>query len=168
LYAPIKLILPFYSINRKGEEHMLVKKITYTDYNGEEHTEKFYFNLTKAEILEMEISKNGGYQEYLKRLVNTRDQEEIAGIFKKFILKSYGIKSDDGKRFIKSEELSKEFEQTEAYSELYWELITDTAKAAEFFDGLMPKALVVELEKDMKAKGFNSKEEYAQSILDED
>ena len=138
---------------------MLVKKISYTDYNGEPQTEKFYFNLTKAEILEMEITKNGGYQTYLKRLINSRDQEEIAGIFKKFILKSYGVKSDDGKRFIKSEELSKEFEQTEAYSELYWELVMDPNKAAEFFNGLMPAPLIASLEKDMKEKGFDNQEE---------
>lgn len=147
---------------------MLVKKITYTDYNGNEQTEKFYFNLTKSEILEMEIGKNGGYKEYLKRLINSRDQEEIAAIFKKFILKSYGIKSDDGKRFIKSDELSKEFEQTEAYSELYWDLVTDTNKATEFFNGLIPQALSVQLDKDMKEKGFKSQEEYVQSVLDED
>ena len=147
---------------------MLAKKITYTDYNGVEQTEKFYFNLSKAELVELQIGKNGGYQEYLKRLINSRDQEEIASIFKMFILKSYGIKSDDGKRFIKSEELSKEFEQTEAYSELYCELVTDTNKATEFFNGLMPQALVAQIQSDMQAKGIKSQEEYVEKILDED
>ncbi len=147
---------------------MLTKKITYTDFNGEQQTEKFYFNLSKAELLEMEIGKNGGYQNYLKRLINSRNQEEIASIFKMFILKSYGIKSDDGKRFIKSEEISKEFEQTDAYSELYCELVTDTKKATEFFNGLIPQALSVEIEKDMQAKGITSQEEYAKKLLEDE
>lgn len=147
---------------------MLTKKITYTDFNGEQQTEKFYFNLSKAELLEMEIGKNGGYQNYLKRLINSRNQEEIASIFKMFILKSYGIKSDDGKRFIKSEEISKEFEQTDAYSELYCELVTDTKKAAEFFNGLIPQALSIEIEKDMQAKGIKSQEEYAKKMLEDE
>lgn len=147
---------------------MLTKKITYTDFNGEQQTEKFYFNLSKAELLEMEIGKNGGYQNYLKRLINSRNQEEIASIFKMFILKSYGIKSDDGKRFIKSEEISKEFEQTDAYSELYCELVTDTKKATEFFNGLIPQALSVEIEKDMQAKGIKSQEEYAKKMLEDE
>jgi hypothetical protein len=147
---------------------MLTKKITYTDFNGEQQTEKFYFNLSKAELLEMEIGKNGGYQNYLKRLINSRNQEEIASIFKMFILKSYGIKSDDGKRFIKSEEISKEFEQTDAYSELYCELVTDTKKATEFFNGLIPQALSVEIEKDMQAKGIKSQEEYAKKLLEDE
>lgn len=147
---------------------MLTKKITYTDFNGEQQTEKFYFNLSKAELLEMEIGKNGGYQNYLKRLINSRNQEEIASIFKMFILKSYGIKSDDGKRFIKSEEISKEFEQTDAYSELYCELVTDTKKATEFFNGLIPQALSVEIEKDMQAKGVKTQEEYAKKMLEDE
>lgn len=147
---------------------MLTKKITYTDFNGEQQTEKFYFNLSKAELLEMEIGKNGGYQNYLKRLINSRNQEEIAAIFKMFILKSYGIKSDDGKRFIKSEEISKEFEQTDAYSELYCELVTDTKKATEFFNGLIPQALGVEIEKDMQAKGVKTQEEYAKKMLEDE
>lgn len=147
---------------------MLTKKITYTDFNGEQQTEKFYFNLSKAELLEMEIGKNGGYQNYLKRLINSRNQEEIASIFKMFILKSYGIKSDDGKRFIKSEEISKEFEQTDAYSELYCELVTDTKKATEFFNGLIPQALSIEIEKDMQAKGIKSQEEYAKKMLEDE
>lgn len=147
---------------------MLAKKIKYTDYNGEEQVEKFYFNLNKAEILEMEISRNGGYQAFLKRIINSRDQEEIARIFKNMILKSYGIKTDDGKGFIKSDKLREEFEQSAAYSELYWELVTNADKAAEFFNGLIPEALVQQLNKDMKEKGFTSQEEYAQSILDQD
>ena len=147
---------------------MLVKKITYTDYNGDEQTEKFYFNLSKGELMEMQIGKSGGYQAYLKRLINSRNQEEIASIFKMFILKSYGVKSDDGKRFIKSEEMSKEFEQTEAFSELYCELITDTKAASDFFNGLIPQALAAEIQKDMDAKGIKSKEEYVEKMMNED
>ena len=128
---------------------MLVKKIKYTDYNGEEREEKFYFNLNKAELLEMELSTNGGYENYINRLINTRDQAEIVRVFKNLILKSYGVKSDDGNRFIKSQELTDAFTQTEAYSELFTELATDAEKATEFVNGIIPPALAAEAKKEM-------------------
>lgn len=146
---------------------MLSKKIKYTDYNGVEQTEVFYFSLNKAELLEMELSTNGGYENYLKKLINTRDQAEITKVFKKFILMSYGIKSDDGKRFIKSEELSKEFEQTEAYSELFVELATDTKKATEFFNGIIPPALYAEVKKEADRRGLENTADLAESILND-
>lgn len=144
---------------------MLAKKINYTDYNGEQQTETFYFALNKAELLQMELSTNGGYQAYLKRLINTRDQAEITKIFKKFILMSYGIKSDDGRRFIKSEELSKEFEQTDAFSELFVELATDTDKATEFFNGIIPPALYAEVQKEAAKRGFDDTNKLAENLL---
>ena len=104
---------------------MLKKTITYTDYDGNTRTEDFYFNLNKAEIAEMELSTNGGMEKMLTQIVNSQDGKRIMEVFKGIILKAYGVKTADGKRFEKSEEISKAFEQTEAYSELFMELVTD-------------------------------------------
>lgn len=117
---------------------MLKKKITYTDYNGTERTEDFYFNLTKAEIMEMELGTSGGLAEMIRRIVDAQDAPSIIKVFKDLILKAYGEKSPDGKRFIKSTEISESFSQTEAYSQLFMELATDSNSAAEFVNGIMP------------------------------
>lgn len=117
---------------------MLKKTITYTDYNGTERTEDFYFNLSKAEIMEMEMGTSGGYAEMLQRLIKTQDAPSIVKIFKDLVLKAYGVKSPDGKRFEKSEELSTAFSQTEAYSNLFMELATDADEAARFINGITP------------------------------
>lgn len=118
---------------------MIKWPITYTDYNGDEHTEDFYFNLNKAEVMEMNLVHNGTYQQYLSRIVEQRDGAKMAEEFRNIILKSYGEKTADGKRFIKSKELSDAFQQTEAYSELYMQLLTDETAAPKFIEGLMPK-----------------------------
>ena len=118
---------------------MLKKTITYEDYNGTERTEDFYFNLNKAELVEMETAIDGGLAERINKITMTQSVPEIVKIFKELVLKAYGVKSDDGKRFIKSEELSSEFAQTEAYSNLFMELATDADKAAEFVNGILPK-----------------------------
>ena len=117
---------------------MLKKTITYTDYNGSERTEDFYFNLTKAEIMEMEMSTVGGLTEMINRIVAAKDAPAIIAIFKKLILKAYGEKSPDGKRFIKSEELSTAFSQTEAYSQMFMELATNADEASKFVNGIVP------------------------------
>lgn len=117
---------------------MVTKEITYTDYNGQERTEKYQFNFTKAELTEMELSVNGGLSAMMERVKETDDRPELMRIFKELILKAYGVKSADGKRFVKSEELRTEFSQTEAYSELYMELVTNTDSAIAFFNGLIP------------------------------
>lgn len=117
---------------------MLTKSITYVDYNGEERTENFYFNLNKAEIMEMEMSTTGGLAEMINRITAEKDAPKIIKIFKEIILKAYGEKSLDGKRFVKSEELSNAFAQTEAYSELFMELATDPDAAAAFINGIVP------------------------------
>ncbi len=117
---------------------MLKKTITYPDYNGLDRTEDFYFNLTKAEIMEMELSTTGGLSEMISRIVSAKDAPAIIKVFKELILKAYGQKSPDGKRFIKSAALSEEFAQTEAYSILFMELATDADAAAKFVNAIVP------------------------------
>lgn len=117
---------------------MIKKTITYVDYNGKERIEDHYFHLTKAEIMEMEMSIDGGLAEMITRIVAAQKVPEIIKVFKDLILKSYGVKSPDGKRFIKNQDLIDEFAQTEAYSQLFMELATDADKAAEFVNGIMP------------------------------
>lgn len=117
---------------------MIKKTITYTDYNDIERTEDFYFNLSKAELMEMEMSTAGGMTEMINKIVASMDAPAIIKIFKDLILKAYGEKSADGKRFMKSEELSNSFAQTEAYSILFTELATDADKADEFIKGITP------------------------------
>lgn len=120
---------------------MYKKTIEYTDYNGGERVEDFYFNLSKAELMEMEMSIPGGMKEMLEKIISEQDTAKIIEMFKKIILKSYGQKSDDGKRFIKSPEMAKEFSETEAYSVLFMELAQDAQKAAEFINGIIPSGL---------------------------
>lgn len=119
---------------------MLKKTITFTDYNGVSRTEDFYFNLTKAELTEMEMGTTGGLAEMINRIVAAQDAPAIIKVFKDLILKAYGVKSPDGRRFIKSKELSDEFAQTEAYSQLFMELAQDADMAAEFVNGIVPAA----------------------------
>lgn len=126
---------------------MLKKTITYTNYNGVQVTEDFYFNLTKAEITEMEMSVDGGFAERIQKIVNAKNQPEIIKIFKKLILDSYGVKSDDGRRFIKNEQLKEDFSQTEAYSELFMELATNADEAAAFVNGIIPADVAAEASK---------------------
>lgn len=128
---------------------MIKETITYTDYNGVERTEDFYFNLTKAELMEMEMSETGGLSETIQKIINAKDVPAIVGIFKDLVLRAYGEKSPDGRRFIKSDELRKSFEQTEAYSELFMKLATDADKASEFMNGIVPGGVDVEEAKKM-------------------
>lgn len=117
---------------------MIKKTITYTDYNDNERTEDFYFNLNQAEVMELELSTSGGLANMITNIVNAQDAPAIIKIFKELVLKAYGKKSPDGRRFEKSEALSNEFSQTEAYSKLFMELATDADKAAEFVNGIVP------------------------------
>lgn len=117
---------------------MLKKTFTYVDYNGVERTEDHYFNLSKAELMEMELSTTGGLAEMINKIVAAQDAPAIVKVFKDLVLKAYGQKSADGRRFIKSKELSDEFAQTEAYSQLFMELATDADAAAKFVNGIVP------------------------------
>lgn len=127
---------------------MLKKTINYIDYNGSGREEDHYFNLSKAEIMEMELSTAGGLSGMIQNIVKTQDGPAIMKIFKDIILKSYGKKSPDGKRFEKSEEISKAFEQTEAYSVLFMELVTDADAAAAFVNGIIPSDVAKEIASD--------------------
>lgn len=120
---------------------MIKETIKYTDYNGNELVEDFYFNLSKSEIAEMELSYPNGLADHITKITQSNNGAEIIKLFKELILSSYGRKSDDGKRFIKSDEEAKAFSQTEAYSELFMKLATNADAAAEFVNGIVPKQL---------------------------
>jgi hypothetical protein len=125
----------------KEKTKMLKKTIKYTDYNGVEQTEDFYFNLSKAELAEMELEIDGGLTNYIDKIIAAKKTPEIVKVFKDLILRSYGVKSPDGKRFIKSKEQSDAFAQTEAYSNLFIELASNADAASEFINGIVPAAV---------------------------
>jgi hypothetical protein len=121
---------------------VLKKTITYKSFDGEqEFTEDFYFHLSKAELVELETSRPGGLSEWVKQIVNTEDVNQIVPEFKKLLLMTYGKRSDDGRRFIKNQQLRDEFASTEAFSELFIELVSDADKAAAFVNGILPSGL---------------------------
>lgn len=126
---------------------MLKKTITFTDYNGEKRTGNYYFNLSKAELLEMQFTTVGGMQRLLEDIVESQDNKRTFELFKGIVLKAYGEKSQDGLRFVKSKELSEAFEQTEAYTELIMEFFQDGQKAADFINGIIPSDLAQEIAK---------------------
>ncbi len=122
---------------------MIKENVTYTDLNGNEQNEDLYFHLSKAELVEMELSTEGGFSAMIEKIVKSDDIPEITKVFKDIILKSYGEKSQDGKRFIKSKELSTAFSQTEAYSVLFMKLLMDVEAMTKFVNGLIPADLDV-------------------------
>lgn len=126
---------------------MYKKTINYTDFNGVERKEDFYFNFMKAELVEMNMSTGGGMKAFIERITNTQDQTELIKLFKELVLKAYGVKSDDGKRFIKNQEIRDAFEQTNAYNELFMMLATNDKEAANFVNHVMPADLVAEAQK---------------------
>jgi len=126
---------------------MLKRDITYEDFDGETITEGFYFNLTKSEIIELEVGYEGGLEAALQRIIKTDDKKSLVAEFKKIILMSFGVKSEDGKRFIKSEELRTAFSQTAAFDSLFMELATNDESAAIFIKGIVPKDFAKEMDK---------------------
>ena len=141
---------------------MLKKTITYTDWNGEERTEDFYFNLTRVEVLELEydVDAEGTLTEWLTDLVKSRDIDRIIRTVKKIILTAYGEKSADGRRFMKSDEIRRSFEENPAFDELYMTMVTDSSKAAEFLTSIMPSSVRENLGPDPKKALVDKMEEY--------
>jgi hypothetical protein len=132
---------------------MLKREITYEDFNGDTVTDTFYFNLSKAELIEMEVEyEHGGFAKFLQRIIDTKDNKELVKQFKEIILMSYGQKSDDGKRFIKSDVMRDEFVQSAAYTELFMELSSDDQAAVIFLSGILPKDMVVAMNKELEEK----------------
>lgn len=134
---------------------MLKRTVKYTDFNDQQVEEVLYFNLTKAELLELEVSESDGFGEGLQRIIAAKDNKALVAEFKRIILASYGKKSEDGKRFIKSKELREEFEQTAAYSELFMELATDDKAAADFIRGIIPSDMSANVDMEMKTAANN-------------
>lgn len=130
---------------------MLKKTITYTDFDGNERTEDFHFNFTKAEVLELELSEDGGLGNAIKKIINSNDTKKLMNIFKDLVLKAYGEKSADGRRFIKNDEVRDNFTQTEAYSQIFMELATNSKAAAEFFNKVIPQDMIEDNKASSKA-----------------
>lgn len=121
---------------------MLKKTMTYEDCEGNKVTEDFWFNLTQAEIVKLNYYCPGGLEVYAKRCEKDGRYYDILELFEKIICMAYGEKSADGKRFIKSKELTESFIQTEAYSNLFMELISNPEAGQIFIKGITPKGFV--------------------------
>lgn len=131
---------------------MIEKVIKYEDFDGNEREETAYFHLSKPELIEMQVSEAGGLEKVIKKITEEQDNKKLIALFKDLIVKSYGEKSLDGKRFIKNQELTDAFIQSAAYSELFMELATDSDKASEFIMGILPKDLSEQVEKELAAQ----------------
>lgn len=129
---------------------MIKKTVTYTDFDGNERTEDFYFHLTEQELTEWELSVDGGLSGVLKRIVNSKDDKQLIAIFKDLLIKSYGVKTPDGRGFIKNKEALDNFIYTQAFSDIYMELATDDKAASDFVNGILPAGLVKEATKEAK------------------
>ena len=117
------------------------RAITYTDYDDNEVTDVFYFHISEPELIDLEVENEKGLQHFLRKIIETKDNKALVDMFKKLVLMSYGVKSDDGKRFIKNDQLRTEFSQTAAYNKLFMDLALDFNVAAEFIKGILPKSM---------------------------
>lgn len=126
---------------------MIKKTVTYNDLNGQERTESFYFHYYESEILEMELSVDGGFAERIQRIIDAKDQPTLIRVIKKFVLDAYGVKSDDGRQFIKNDVERAKFEQSPAYSKIFMELVLDDKVASEFVNGVVPAELADRVKK---------------------
>lgn len=129
---------------------MIKKTVTYKDFDGNERTEDFYFHLTEQELTEWELSVDGGLSGVLTRIINSKDNKKIVEIFKDLLLRSYGVKTPDGRGFIKNEEVLNDFKYTQAFSDIYMELATDDKAAADFVNGIIPAGLVEKAREEVK------------------
>lgn len=134
---------------------MLKKTITYTDYDGNERTEDHYFNLSESELAEMNLSTEGGYDKMIQRISQAQDNAALLKAFKDIIRISYGVKSLDGKRFVKGPEVFEEFSQTGAYDRLFMELLSDDKAAFSFVKGILPDKLRQEADEAMSKQGLS-------------
>lgn len=119
---------------------MLKKTVTYVDFDGNERTEDFYFNLTESELAEFGYSINGGMKQYLEKIIAEKDEQKLVESFKKIVLMSYGVKSPDGRLFLKNDKVREEFVSNAAYSDIFMEMAHDADKAAAFINAVMPKS----------------------------
>lgn len=117
---------------------MISKTVKYVDYNGTEREERFLFHYSKAELMEMEMSTEGGFSERVKRIIEAKDRPTLIRVIKDFVLDAYGVKSDDGKRFQKNEEIKTAFKENPAFSDIFMELASNDVAAAEFVRGVIP------------------------------
>ena len=131
---------------------MLKKTVTYIDYNGVERTEAFYFHYNEAEILDMEMSTEGGFAERIQKIIDAKDQVSLMQVIKKFVIDAYGVKSEDGKRFIKNNTVRTEFLESPAYSQIWMELVMDDEVAADFVNNVIPSGMKEKLEGLIKAR----------------
>lgn len=134
---------------------MIKKTITYVDFNNIERTETFYFNYSKAELLEMEMSTEGGFVERIQRIIDAKDAPSLIRLWKKFVIDAYGVKSDDGRRFMKNDDVRAAFVECPAYSTIFMELATDDAAGAEFVKGVVPADMAGEIATAQAAKAKN-------------
>lgn len=128
---------------------MLKKTIKYTDFDGVEREEDFYFNFTKAELTKMDLTTSGGMEKFVNKMIGAKDIASLTNLFTDIILKSYGEKSDDGKHFRKSKEISDDFANSEAFSVLFMELLQNENTVKEFITGILPADLKAAVEKEL-------------------
>jgi len=126
---------------------MLKRRIEFEDFNGDQTSDIFYFNISKPELIELEVEYDQGFGKMLESIIESKDNRELVGHFKKLVLLAYGQKSEDGKRFIKTEQLREEFAQSAAYIELFMELATSDDAAITFLRGILPKDMVGDIDK---------------------
>lgn len=126
---------------------MLRREIKYKNFDDEEVSDVYYFNISKSELVELEVEFKQGFGSMMQQIIDEKDSHEIIKYFKRIVLMAYGKKSDDGKRFIKNDQLREEFTQTPAYDALFMELATDAEKAAEFIRGALPKDMRADFDK---------------------
>lgn len=138
---------------------MLKRQITYTDFNDQEVTEVFYFNISKPELIELEVEYGGGFTQTIQSIIDAEDAKRLVEEFKRIVLLAYGEKSEDGKRFVKNDKLREDFASHAAYIQLYMELATDSDKASEFVNGIMPADLIDGKDQDKPAIQTSTVEE---------
>lgn len=135
---------------------MLKKTITYTDYDGMERTEDFWFNLSKTELTKLDAELPGGVLGVLRKIIDKKDRKALVDFIETLILRSYGEKTLDGKRFVKTLDMAEEFMQTPAYDELFMSILSDTDSQTSFINGVIPQSMAKEIEQTDKKQVENA------------